>query len=248
MTNPTLRPGDIGDGVRALQSALNTALAIDPPLTVDGHFGPTTMEAVYAFQSSSVGPDGRPLTVDGVAGSVTWWALLTEDQSGAFIDRPRVRMGVARCGLGKKVAMVAAGELAHRAREIGENNAGEWVEKYLAPLGLVSAPWCSGFASWCVQRAAEVEGVPMPFEYSGAARGILRQLEQVETPMCGDFAFWWRVSPNSWQGHVEIVTDYQDGVVWTIGGNRGSFPAPVRQFSYVVEREKRMLGFARLCA
>ena len=251
----TLMPAAVGDDVRELQRLLNERLALDPPLVVDGHFGPLTLEALYAFQASSVGPDGRPLTVDGIVGPVTWWALTTHDQSRAFAteEAPLLRIGHPRCDLAAAVIDVAVEEMRARAREIGGNNQGTFVRKYLRGG---EAPWCAGFASFCVSKAADRVGVQMPFGYSGSARGIRNQLAKLgfsfnvgdEEPYAGDLVFWWRVAPNSWQGHVGIVTDYANGVMWTIEGNRGSFPAPVRQFSYVVEREKRMLGFAKLCA
>lgn len=250
----TLMPTAVGDEVRELQRQLNLRLALDPPLTTDGHFGPLTLEAVYAFQSSSVGPDGRPLTVDGIVGPLTWWALRTEDQTRAFAtEAPLLRIGQPRSELAAAALEVAADEIRAGARELGGNNQGTFVKKYLRGG---EAPWCAGFASFCVSKASDRVGVPMPFKYAGAARGIRNQLAAIglsfnvgdEQPTAGDLVFWWRVAPNSWQGHVGFVTDYEDGVLWTIEGNRGAFPAPVRQFSYVVEREKRMLGFAKLTA
>lgn len=56
---PTLGPGDSGDGVRDLQSAL--ALA-GYGIEVDGVYGETTLETVTAFQRRQ-----RPESVDGIA-------------------------------------------------------------------------------------------------------------------------------------------------------------------------------------
>lgn len=63
----TLRKGDEGEDVKALQRAL--AAAGFPPGAVDGQFGPATDAAVRAFQAS------RTLLVDGIAGARTQRAL-----------------------------------------------------------------------------------------------------------------------------------------------------------------------------
>lgn len=246
MSRQTLRPGTASPEVRELQRLLQERLQLDPPLAIDGHFGPLTLEAVYALQASHIGPDGRPLTVDGVVGPVTWWALTTENQTGAFGGPTGAFVMPARTPLGRLAITCARGEMVSGAREMGENNAGPFVEKYLAPIDRKTGAWCAGFVSYCVRTAAAELRESMPFDYSGTARGILAQLEQTNEPMAGDLAFWWRVAPTSWQGHVEIVTHVADGVLWTIGGNRGRYPAPVRAFSYVIERESKMLGFAKL--
>ncbi len=57
----TLRKGNKGDSVKALQQALN--------LQADGIFGPITEEAVKEFQRN------RELVIDGIVGPATWNAL-----------------------------------------------------------------------------------------------------------------------------------------------------------------------------
>lgn len=64
----TVRRGDAGEAVKAVQSQLNTRGA---GLTVDGAFGPGTETAVRNFQSS------RGLSADGIVGPNTWLALVT---------------------------------------------------------------------------------------------------------------------------------------------------------------------------
>jgi Putative peptidoglycan binding domain len=63
----TLKPGDTGSQVKLLQSAL-TRLGYQPG-TPDGSFGPTTKQALLAFQTA------QGLTADGVAGPKTIAAL-----------------------------------------------------------------------------------------------------------------------------------------------------------------------------
>ena len=59
----TLRKGDKGQQVRALQKLLGG-------ITVDGDFGPETRGAVEAYQRQ------YKLEVDGIVGPITWGALL----------------------------------------------------------------------------------------------------------------------------------------------------------------------------
>lgn len=66
--HPTLRRGSRGAAVEELQTKLNNVGA-DPPLVVDGIFGPLTKAAVVAFQTA------HTLDPDGIAGPLTWGAL-----------------------------------------------------------------------------------------------------------------------------------------------------------------------------
>jgi hypothetical protein len=72
--NSTLRYGSTGGPVKKLQQRLNAAGA-EPPLKVDGIFGPKTQAAVKAFQSSHVDATGTQLVDDGVVGKLTWGAI-----------------------------------------------------------------------------------------------------------------------------------------------------------------------------
>lgn len=71
---PTLRFGSTGKGVKKLQQRLNAAGA-EPPLKVDGVFGPKTRAAVVAFQEGHSDLAGEPLAPDGVVGPKTWGAI-----------------------------------------------------------------------------------------------------------------------------------------------------------------------------
>jgi hypothetical protein len=63
----SLKQGDSGAAVKALQQALNAVGSAS--LTVDGNFGPATTQAVIAFQQAN------GLTADGVVGADTAKAL-----------------------------------------------------------------------------------------------------------------------------------------------------------------------------
>jgi D-alanyl-D-alanine carboxypeptidase (penicillin-binding protein 5/6) len=66
---PTLKEGDRGPAVEALQRRLNAGLDPSPELGVDGDFGPATRAAVARFQRS------RNLKPTGVVDAVLWNAL-----------------------------------------------------------------------------------------------------------------------------------------------------------------------------
>lgn len=70
----TVRSGDTGDAVRALQSLQIPFIVDMPPLAVDGSFGPLTLERVEQYQRN------WGLTRDGVVGRETWSFLSTVDR------------------------------------------------------------------------------------------------------------------------------------------------------------------------
>jgi Putative peptidoglycan binding domain len=63
--------GDRGTKVRELQALLNSRLDLSPPLRLDGHYGMRTRRAVGKVQATC------DLQVDGIAGPVTWYRLLS---------------------------------------------------------------------------------------------------------------------------------------------------------------------------
>lgn len=63
----TFKTGCVGGGVRELQTGLNK---LGNQLTVDGHFGPLTEDAVLRFQRET------ELEADGIVGPKTWDALV----------------------------------------------------------------------------------------------------------------------------------------------------------------------------
>ncbi|RPI88298.1 MAG: peptidoglycan-binding protein [Chloroflexi bacterium] len=67
-THRTIQYGSSGPDVEEAQTKLNSAEA-NPPLAVDGIFGPLTRTAVVEFQSSN------SLAPDGIVGPLTWGAL-----------------------------------------------------------------------------------------------------------------------------------------------------------------------------
>ncbi len=90
----TLAFGSSGPDVSLLQTKLNLKLpGVLPPLTVDGMFGPKTLQRVKQFQMA------KGLVPDGVVGPKTWGAL--EAGSGGLVTPPPVIVadrGGCNCG------------------------------------------------------------------------------------------------------------------------------------------------------
>ncbi|HEX6291955.1 MAG TPA: peptidoglycan-binding protein [Herpetosiphonaceae bacterium] len=71
---PTVREGDTGSNVKAVQYLLRQH---GSGIAADGVFGPATKSAVISFQQS------RGLTADGIVGSQTWSALIVTVREGS---------------------------------------------------------------------------------------------------------------------------------------------------------------------
>jgi hypothetical protein len=77
---PILREGAHGQYVRWVQILLNQHGAANPPLRVDGAFGPKTLAAVRGFQRAS------SLSPDGAVGMRTWFKLVAVGASQQISD------------------------------------------------------------------------------------------------------------------------------------------------------------------
>lgn len=156
--------------------------------------------------------------------------------------------------INEKALEVNLEELNAGAGEIGENNAGPFVEKYLNKIVEPPANWCAGLQSWCFREAAKRLGVPMPFPYSLGARKTYNYFDKKgwiihKDPWPGDLVFFWRNDINSWEGHVGIVetgaVDNGEVYLLTVEGNRGAFPSKVARWSYDYFAIPQLLGFGR---
>lgn len=210
-----------------------------------------------AFQASNLDQHGQPLVIDGSVGPLTWWSLTHAKPvivTPAAVDF--TRMPPADLGgnaLGRKALASAIGELVAGAGEVGGNNMGKWVRKYLAPAGLDEGePWCASFVSWCFFQACGGDEAAMPFQYTPGAQDMLRQMKDrgwaekpksAYQPLPGDLVFWWREKNPSWQGHVGFVHQLKNGMLYTIEGNKSP---NVQGFSYVFSRMERLLGFGHI--
>lgn len=92
----------------------------------------------------------------------------------------------------------------------------------------------------------------MPFLYTVGARDMLRKFQergwahQPQTgyePQPGDIVVWWREQLAGWRGHVGLVHQLRDGMLYTIEGNKSP---KVQGFSYVFSRMDKLLGFGHV--
>lgn len=249
-----LKKGSQGPEVKELQNILRE---LDYDIPVTGVFDTATSNAVSNFQSSHLDKHNNPLEVDGKVGDLTWWALQNPRSkvTSGVIDY-RIMPDVSQGGslTGRSALQFAISELKAGAGEVGGNNRGPWVKKYLSPTGLSEGnAWCAAFVSWCFLQASDGDRNKMSYNYTAGARNLYNQLKSKglsfdsnnsnQIPQPGDIATWWRVSMTSGLGHIGIVHHYEDGFLYTIEGNKA---ANVAGFSYVKTRLDKLLGYGRV--
>lgn len=249
-----LQKGDQGKNVTDLQKLLAQR---GYPADTNRVFDTPTYQAVRAFQSQNLDQHGQPLVVDGKVGDLTWWSLnhpkpdIATPSAIDYLQLPSSDKGGS--AVGRAALAAAIGELRAGAGEVGGNNCGPWVKKYLAPAGLDEGnSWCASFVSWCFLQASGGNKAAMPFPYDPGARDLLKEFkdrgwaqapQSDYQPLPGDIAVWWRVQLAGWQGHVGLVHQVQDGMLYTIEGNRSP---NVQGFSYVFSRMDKLLGFGHV--
>ena len=142
--------------------------------------------------------------------------------------------------IGRGAIVVAQEEMKESARELGGNNSGMYVKKYMGEAKYESLKpenrsWCAAFVSYCFHESAKRMEIPPPFEYKFGAREIFnwgknkRYTFTEKLPEPGDIVTWWRSDPTSWQAHVGIVFGATEDWLYTIEGNHTS---AVEGFSY----------------
>ncbi len=151
---------------------------------------------------------------------------------------------VAAVGLFLILASVMASGSAHAADvvkiaqsqigkgEIGGDNRGPIVRQYTKGKEVA---WCAGFVSWTLSRA----GIDIP--YYLAAKSYLG-FRRVATPRAGDIIVLRRTGGS----HVGIVENVRGGVITTIQGNVGPYPARVKRVTYTLGHIKNLIGFVRV--
>jgi hypothetical protein len=252
--NFPIKQGDNGHDVISLQQQLIArGYGADP----NGSFDNKTFDMVRVFQAENLDQNGQPLVVDGAVGPITWWSLthpkpviVVPAAVNFTVDPPQEAGGSA---IGRAALHAAIGELAAGAGEIGGNNRGPWVAKYLAPAKLPEGnSWCASFVSWCYLQTKGGDQTAMPIAYCPAARGLLEELknkgwqktpESAYQPLPGDIVVWWRESADGWLGHTGLVYQLTEGYLYTIEGNRSP---NVQGFLYVLSRMTQLLGFGHI--
>jgi hypothetical protein len=255
----TLKMKSKGPAVTELTKKLVSIGLLDNPTS---EYDTDVRAAVKIFQSRMIDSRGRPLTVDGIAGPLTMWALNQTDCTELFdrMAKENKFHSVPETGgthIGRAALAVAISEMLKGAGEEEANNAGPFVAKYhrISEKNALDKKyaWCAAFVSFCFKKGADKEGLRMPFAYTGGAQNILNQAKAKklhvysiddEIPQPGDVAVWKRGS-QAWQGHVGIVHHVENGIMYVIEGNRGPFPSRVAVFDYVMGNMTTLLGMVR---
>lgn len=246
----TIRWGDHGPDVTTMKGLLSThGFEVTESDACDAE----TVRAVRAFQYTHVDATGDPLKPDGVTGPLTWWGLThaaSEADPLGIVDFTVMPPTAGSSLAGMRALGRAIAELNAGAGEVGGNNTGPWVQKYLAPVGgSGAAPWCAAFVSWCYHDSGQLD---VPFPYTLGARDMMNEFKtrkwMVDTkagnkPAPGDVVFYWRGAPDGWQGHAGFVYQVAYGFLFTIEGNRTSL---VQGFRQVYSRVDKLLGFGHV--
>lgn len=133
-----------------LQNLLSASGYFRSATPAHGIFEDVTHEEVELFQLQHQGPDGRPLTVDGIVGEHTWWAL--RNASG---DPQRSHLAaVIPDGISdirRTLLEVILAEHAKDVREVPDgSNRGPHIDRYWGNTGVIGLPWCCAFVSWAL--------------------------------------------------------------------------------------------------
>jgi hypothetical protein len=252
-----LKRGAVGEAVSKLIEDL-TKLGYAPDGLPGANFNADVAKAVMAFQSENNGPNQIPLVLDGEVGPLTQWAIdvaLVRRQAPPLPARSATLPDSApKAGskTGWNALQVAKQELANGAGEQGGNNSGPDVMRYHGVTGTpAGASWCASFVAYCFKTG---NGGTMPYQATAGARDTLAKFKAKgwgfnasvnNPPAAGDIIVWYRGPRNGWMGHIGIVSDYRDGIVYTIEGNRGPYPSKVSAFSYTLGQIDKLLGFGR---
>lgn len=186
--------------------------------------------------------ENHDLDVDGYCGPKTRESLLS-----AMYDTSE-----EPSSLGALVLSVAIGEIGNG--EEGGNNSGPHVARY---HGIDDdgdddddGAWCASFISYCCRVAADSLGIDLSFRTSRGAKALYKRIGEAgrftTNPLPGDVVCWDRGKPGSWQGHIAIIEKWEDGILHTIEGNVGRFPSKVHRIKHDLDREDRLIGFARM--
>src|SRR5690348_10137509 len=137
--------------------------------------------------------------------------------------------------------------------ETTANNKGPFIEAIGGKQGM---EWCALFAGYCYRRAYQLLGEEPPawlYRRPGVAEpGALRLWQglrqaggqcSVVDYQSGDLALWRRTGGH----HIGVVESVDDGgIVHTIEGNRGRYPAKVKRLVHDLAGEPHFRGVAGL--
>lgn len=202
--------GDVGRGARGPE-ARRVQEWLDLQgygLSIDGDFGRITEDAVQRFQRA------HRLPATGRVDQRTFDKLVAPLRRALRKPPSSVRT------LPAAVLACARAHLAQHPREVGGPNRGPWVRLYMN--GLEGQPWCAGFVSFVLARAAAAVKKPMPIAGSVscdvlAAQAREKTLFVSEKPRAGSI-FLVRKTPTDWT-HTGFVVEARKDIFFTIEGN-----------------------------
>lgn len=123
----------------------------------------------------------------------------------------------------------------------GRYNNNPEILKYANDSGLYSdgtdeLPWCSAFMNWVAVKS------DLERSKKSNARSWLDIGLEIDEPVKGDIAIFWRGTRSGWQGHVGIFWEYtpSEKYINVLGGNQSN---SVNIARYAIQR---LLGFRRL--
>lgn len=95
------------------------------------------------------------------------------------------------------------------------------VLKYFTETGYTfihddETPWCAAFLNWVLKQCN------IQTKNKLNARSFLEIGTDISSPRLGDLVIFWRISPQSWQGHVGIFIRESSKLVFVLGGNQNS--------------------------
>lgn len=206
-----IKLNDRGLEVRKLQLLLNSLLIPRPNLSVDGHFGRQTHQAVIAFQKA------RGLIPDGHVGPKTRAAL------GLKSNRVPTVALVAPCAPWMNIATAELG--VHEDSQLGQHNVRivEYHQTTTLKVTNDETPWCSSFVNWVMKQSGR-SGTN-----SAAAKSWLNWGIEVTSPMPGAIVVIRKKTPGftnatgSISGfHVGFFVSLSPSYIRLLGGNQGN--------------------------
>jgi hypothetical protein len=221
MARKTLHPVEPDPEMLELQKRLQR-LGYGYSIRADGYPSNELWEAVERFQMQHSGPSGKPLTVDGVVGPSTWWAL--DNPSGAaqrngfaLAMPPRDQLTANRW----LVLDTVAREYRLDVREEPDgSNRGPQVDGYWGHTGIIGEPWCCALVSTILRRA--LKRYPLG-EHFVSCQKMLQKARELglvtERPRPGDI--WVQVRPRG-AGHTGFAAAFSATDVATFEGNAGN--------------------------
>lgn len=170
-----------------------------------------------------------------------------------FTDLPAVGFGGS--AFGRLALLRALNEWKDGASEIGGNNRGKYVAKYLNSFVAEGNSWCAAFVSWCYST----DKGEIPFPYSMGAlslRNIFRKngwlhfddpkaqyLPGIVSLQPGDYICFERGTRMDWVGHAALCHHKEGNLLHTVEGNRSS---KVEGFSYDLTQELNIIAVGRV--